>query len=117
MLGNDTLYYLKFPIEFNKENNHEQLFTSGTSPYLRIINELNPLNYNDIIQTKIFNPSFRTSRSNTIKYCPYLNNNIFNEKDNNEKLDASGNFSFFNFSKNPQNPISSAYSVIMFIII
>ena len=108
MLGNDTLYYLKFPIEFNKQNNHEQLFTSGASTYLRIINESNPLNYHDIIQTKVFNPSFRTSRSNTIKYYPYLNNNIFNEQDNNEKLSVSGNFSFLNFSKNPQNPISSA---------
>ena len=108
MLGNDVLYYLKFPIEFNKDNNDEQLFTSGTLPYLRIMSESNPLNYYDIAQTKIFNPSFRTSRSNTIKYYPFLNNNVFYSQGNNENSNISGNFSFLNFSKNSPNPISSA---------
>ena len=110
MLGNDILYYLKFPIEYKKDKiKDEKSFTIGTLPYLRIIEESNPINYHNIIQTKILNPSFRTSRSNTIKYYPYLNNNLlFNSDENNENSNIAGNSSFINFLKIPKNPISSA---------
>ena len=112
MLGNDILYYLKFPtinINMEEEKNNE-LYTAGAVPFLRIIDESNPINYYTIKQTKIKNQTFHTSRSNTIKYFPTLNpidtdNNINLNKEN---LNIMGNSSIFNFPKNPENNISSA---------
>jgi hypothetical protein len=112
MLGNDILYYLKFPtinINMEEEKNNE-LYTAGAVPFLRIIDESNPINYYTIKQTKIKNQTFHASRSNTIKYFPTLNpidtdNNINLNKEN---LNIMGNSSIFNFPKNPENNISSA---------
>ena len=118
LLGSDILCYLKFPIKINnsKNNINDNTYISGTSPYLRIIDELNSINYYNIIQTKIINPTFRTSRSNTIKYFPLLNDNpIINTNGNLNKENTNSNnigleyFSLFNFSSNLENNnISSA---------
>lgn len=108
LLGNDILYYLKYPKKNNYENNNNyDNFTIGTLPYLRIIDESNPINYYNIIQTKIFNPAFRTSRSNTLKYFSSLNTNFLdNNPLNKENKNIIGNSSIFNLSNN-LNPISS----------
>ena len=120
LLGNDILYYLKYPIKINNNiennNNNDNIYIPGTFPYLRIIDESNPINYNNIMQTKIINPTFRTSRtsrSNTIKLFPSLNNNpIFNLNVNINKENTNSNIiggsSLFNFSKNSESNISSA---------
>jgi hypothetical protein len=116
LLGNDILYYLKYPIKINnniENNNNDNIYTPGTFPYLRIIDESNPINYNNIMQTKIINPTFRTSRSNTIKFFPSLNNNpLFNLNVNINKENTNSNIiggsSLFNFSKNSESNISSA---------
>ena len=109
MLGKDILYYLKFPIINNKENNNENYSFTGVLPYLRIIDEANPINYHTIMQEKLLNPSFRVSHSNTIKYFSNLNNNfLFNNCLNIENSNILGNSSIFNFSKNSENNITSA---------
>ena len=116
LLGNDILYYLKYPIKIKnniENNNNDNIYTPGTFPYLRIIDESNPINYNNIMQTKIINPTFRTSRSNTIKFVPSLNNNpLFNLNVNINKENTNSNIiggsSLFNFSKNSESNISSA---------
>ena len=116
LLGNDILYYLKYPIKIKnniENNNNDNIYTPGTFPYLRIIDESNPINYNNIMQTKIINPTFRTSRSNTIKFFPSLNNNpLFNLNVNINKENTNSNIiggsSLFNFSKNSESNISSA---------
>ena len=107
LLGNDILYYLKYPKISNNENNNNDNYITGTLPYLRIIDETNPINYYNIIQSKIFNPSFRTSRSNTIKYYSNLNNDFLDNNNlNKENKNIIGNSSIFNLS-NIENPISS----------
>jgi hypothetical protein len=116
LLGNDILYYLKYPIKIKnniENNNNDNIYTPGTFPYLRIIDESNPINYNNIMQTKIINPTFRTSRSNTIKFFPSLNNNpLFNLNVNISKENTNSNIigdsSLFNFSKHSESNISSA---------
>ena len=108
LLGNDILYYLKYPKIYNNESDNDDTnFTAGILPYLRIIDETNPINYYNIIQSKIFNSSFRTSRSNTIKYFSSLNNNFLdNNHLNKENRNIIGNSSIFDLS-NTENPISS----------
>ena len=107
LLGNDILYYLKYPKNNINENNSIDNFTIGVLPYLRIIDESNPINYYNIIQSKIINPAFRTSRSNTIKYYSLNNNYLDNNKLIKENKNIFGNSSVFNLSNN-ENPISSA---------
>ena len=108
LLGNDILYYLKYPKIYNNESDNDDTnFTAGILPYLRIIDETNPINYYNITQSKIFNSSFRTSRSNTIKYFSSLNNNFLdNNHLNKENRNIIGNSSIFDLS-NTENPISS----------
>ena len=111
MLGNDILYYLKFPSNNNKTNNEEDnnvYYIPGTMPYLRIIDESNPINYYTIIQTKIINPTFRTSRSNTIKYFPSSNTTNLTNNIDKENLNIMGNSLIFNYSKNSDKNIFSA---------
>ena len=109
LLGNDILYYLKFPLKSKNENSNSDNYNPGTLPYLRIIDESNPINYHNIIQTKIINPSFRTSRSNTIKYFPSLNNElILNKNLNKENYNIMGNFSLLNNTKNTENRITTS---------
>ena len=107
MLGNDILYYLKFPLKRNNNNNNNDNFCCPeTMPYLRIINETNPINYYNIIQNKIFNPTFRTTRSNTLKIFPSFTSSILTNNINKENINIFGN-SFIS-SKNNENSISSA---------
>ena len=109
LLGNDILYYLKYPKRINNENNNNNndSFNVGTLPYLRIIDEANPINYYNIIQSKIFNNAFRTSRSNTIKYFSSLNNDFLESNHlNKENRNIIGNSAIFDTS-NTENPISS----------
>ena len=109
LLGNDILYYLKFPLKSKNENSNNDNYNPGTLPYLRIIDESNPINYHNIIQTKIINPSFRTSRSNTIKYFPSLNNELILDKNlNKENYNIMGNFSLLNNTKNTENRITTS---------
>ena len=109
LLGNDILYYLKFPLKSKNENSNNDNYNPGTLPFLRIIDESNPINYHNIIQTKIINPSFRTSRSNTIKYFPSLNNElILNKNLNKENYNIMGNFSLLNNTKNTENRITTS---------
>ena len=109
LLGNDILYYLKFPLKSKIENSNNDNYNPGTLPYLRIIDESNPINYHNIIQTKIINPSFRTSRSNTIKYFPSLNNELILDKNlNKENYNIMGNFSLLNNTKNTENRITTS---------
>ena len=94
MLGNDMLYYLKLRVN----NNIDDLFyTPCSMPCLRIIDEINPINYYNIPQTKILNPTFRTSRSNNIKFfSPIFDNDI-----NKENINIFGNsFIFPRYDKN-----------------
>ena len=103
MLGNDILYYLKFPININRtsNNDNEHFYTPSSMPCLRIIDETNPINYYNITQTKMFNPTFRTSRSNNIKFLsPIFDNDI-----NKENINIFGNS--FIFPKNDENKITS----------
>ena len=109
LLGNDILYYLKFPYKSKNESSNNDNYNPGTLPFLRIIDESNPINYHNIIQTKIINPSFRTSRSNTIKYFPSLNNElILNKNLNKENYNIMGNFSLLNNTKNTENRITTS---------
>ena len=114
MLGNDILYYLKFPFIYNNNNkdNDNEHYTSGAVPFLRIIDESNPINYYTIKQTKIYNQTFHISRSNTIKFFPTSNplnsDNNINININKENFNIMGNSSIFNFQKNAETSISSA---------
>ena len=109
MLGNDILYYLKYPLKENNENNNNDNYNPGTLPYLRIIDESNQINYYNIIQTKILNPAFRTSRSNTLKYFPCLNNDLILSKNlNKENFNIMGNYTLLNLTKNPENRITTS---------
>ena len=78
LLGNDILYYLKFPIENNNSNEkNKYIFYPGVTPYLRIVDESNQINYYNIRQTKIFGQKYKTSRTNSIKDFPPLFSNKF----------------------------------------
>ena len=89
LLGNDILYYLKFPSN-SKNNNNEYYYTSYSMPYLRIIDDINPIDYYSIAQTRMFNPTFRTSRSNTIKFTTQiLDSDIDKENSDNNSLGNS----------------------------
>ena len=103
LLGNDILYYLKFPSN-PKNNNNEYYYTPYSMPYLRIIDETNPIDYYSITQTKMFNPTFRISRSNTIKFSTQiLGSDIDKENNNNSNLGSS-----FILQKATNNQITSA---------
>jgi len=106
MLGNDILYYLKFPLKNNNDNNNE-LSSPVVMPYLRIIDESNPINYYNISQVKILNPTFRIFHQNSINISPSLNTPNLNNNINKENLNIIGNSSLSNFSKNLENNISS----------
>ena len=59
-------------------------------PYLRIIDDINPIDYYSIAQTRMFNPTFRTSRSNTIKFTTQiLDSDIDKENSDNNSLGNS----------------------------
>ena len=89
LLGNDILYYLKYPSN-SKNNNNEYYYTSYSMPYLRIIDDINPIDYYSIAQTRMFNPTFRTSRSNTIKFTTQiLDSDIDKENSDNNSLGNS----------------------------
>ena len=110
LLGSDILYYLKFPIKINNENNNNNIYIPGTFPYLRIIDELNSINYFNIMQTKIINPTFRTSRSSTIKFYPSLNDNPIsntsvnlNKENKNSNIIRFDHFPLFFFPSNSEN--------------
>ena len=103
LLGKDILYYLKFPS--NKKNSiNEYYYTPYSMPYLRIIDEANPIDYYSIAQTKMFNPTFRTSRSNTIKFTAQIyDGDNDNDKENNNIYGNS-----FILPKTNDNIITSA---------
>ena len=107
LLGNDILYYLKFPLNNNNNENNNELSSPGVMPYLRIIDESNPINYYNIIQVKILNPTFRIFRPNSINISPSLNTSNLSNNINKENLNIIGNSSLSNFSKNLENNISS----------
>ncbi len=106
LLGNDILYYLKFPLKNNNDNNNE-LSSPVVMPYLRIIDESNPINYYNISQVKILNPTFRIFHQNSINISPSLNTPNLNNNINKENINIIGNSSLSNFSKNLENNISS----------
>ena len=103
LLGNDILNYLKFPTDFKNKNAELQLLY----PCLRIIDELNPLEYKNISQEKMINPNTKKIHSQKIKYslpsfnCSVLNkiNSISNKKEN---INCFGNSSIFNSNKKPK---------------
>ena len=101
LLGNDILYYLKFPSN-TKNNNDKYYYTPYSMPYLRIIDDANPIDYYSIEQTKIFNPTFRTSRSSTIKFTTQIFEGDI-DKENNNNIGNS-----FILSKTNDNIITSA---------
>ena len=103
MLRNDILYYLKVPVNSKRafDNDNELFYTPSSMPCLRIIDETNPINYYNITQSKMFNPTFRTSRSNNIKFLsPIFDNSI-----NKENINIFGNS--FIYPKNDENKITS----------
>ena len=102
LLGNDILYYLKFPSN-SKNNNNEYNYTSYSMPYLRIIYDSNPIDYYSIPQTRIFNPTFRTSRLNTIKFTTQIFDSDIDKENNNNNLGNS-----FILPKASNNIIASA---------
>lgn len=112
MLGNDILYYLKFPSNSNNNTNNKEdnnvYYIPGAMPNLRILDESNPINYYSVFQTKILNPTFRTSRSNTIKYFPSLNTTNLTNNIDKENLNIMGNSLILNYSKNSDKNITSA---------
>ena len=112
MLGNDILYYLKFPSNSDNNTNNEEdnnvYYIPGAMPNLRILDESNPINYYSVFQTKILNPTFRTSRSNTIKYFPSLNTTNLTNNIDKENLNIMGNSLILNYSKNSDKNITSA---------
>jgi hypothetical protein len=101
-LGNDILYYLKFPSN-SKNNNNEYYYTPYSMPCLRIIDDANPTDYYSIAQTRMFNPTFRTSRSNTIKFTTQIfDSDADKENKNNNNLGNS-----FILPKTSDNVITS----------
>ena len=103
LLGNDVLNYLKFPSDFKSKNAEFQLL----SPCLRIIDELNPLEYTNISQEKMINNNPNKIQSQKIKYslpafnCSILNkiNSISNKKEN---INCFGNSPIFSSNKKPK---------------
>ena len=103
LLGNDVLNYLKFPSDFKSKNAEFQLL----SPCIRIIDELNPLEYTNISQEKMINPNPNKIQSQKIKYslpafnCSILNkiNSISNKKEN---INCFGNSPIFSSNKKPK---------------
>ena len=103
LLGNDVLNYLKFPSDFKNKNADMQLI----SPCLRFSDELNPLEYVNIFQEKIINPTPKKIQSQKIKYslpgfnCSVLNkiNSISTKKEN---INCFGNSSLFSSNKKPK---------------
>ena len=103
LLGNDVLNYLKFPSDFKSKNAEFQLL----SPCIRIIDELNPLEYTNISQEKMINPNPNKIQSQKIKYslpafnCSILNkiNLISNKKEN---INCFGNSPIFSSNKKPK---------------
>jgi hypothetical protein len=96
------LYYLKFPSN-SKNNNNEYNYIPYSLPYLRIIYDSNPIDYYSIPQTRIFNPTFRTSRSNTIKFTTQIFDSDIDKENNNNNLGNS-----FILPKASSNIIASA---------
>ena len=102
LLGNDILYYLKFPSN-SKNNNNEYYYTPYSMPCLRIIDDANPTDYYSVTQTRMFNPTFRTSRSNTIKFTTQIfDSDADKENKNNNNLGNS-----FILPKTSDNVITS----------
>ena len=103
LLGNDVLNYLKFPSDFKNKNADIQLI----SPCLRFSDELNPLEYINIFQEKMINPTPKKIQSQKIKYslpafnCSVLNkiNSISTKKEN---INCFGNSSLFSSNKKPK---------------
>ena len=103
LLGNDVLNYLQFPSDFKSKNAEFQLL----SPCLRIIDELNPLEYTNISQEKMINNNPNKIQSQKIKYslpafnCSILNkiNSISNKKEN---INCFGNSPIFSSNKKPK---------------
>ena len=103
LLGNDILNYLKFPSDFKNKNADMQLI----SPCLRFSDELNPLEYVNIFQEKMINPTPKKIQSQKIKYslpafnCSVLNkiNSISTKKEN---INCFGNSSLFSSNKKPK---------------
>lgn len=103
LLGNDILNYLKYPYDFKNQNTEMRLL----SPCLRIIEELNPLDYVNISQEKMMNPIPKKIQSQKVKYSlPALNNSVLNKinfiSNKKENINYFGNNSIFNSNKKPK---------------
>lgn len=89
LLGSDILLTLNVPFSDNNNTDEER------KPFIRFIDESNPLDYIDIIQEKVLNPLFKTSRPNNLQVFSSLFSNI-------EKMDIceeKENTSLFSNSK------------------
>ena len=107
MLGNDILNYLRFPVDFKKNNMNNQISNPLLLPFLRIIDQANPINYYNIIQEQVPNNIKNSAQSKKIKYIPPMQSSILHSLKKKSSNILSNKTSLFDKNKDNRDNLSN----------